>query len=859
MFVCLALMLISPPQSPVTGAAAELLLQVHGAEGFEPLVELRSGERRTLAAPLTTLSERVPRAVPGPRGHGLRLSGAGPGQSGTLSILQMHAVHHERGAHVVFDGEDILIVTPEQLPSSVVAGHLPSLARRDAHGPPASLAELELRLPLSASLAGRALLLVAREDVQPTQLSLLGTDASPVSLELQPGPQSARLLSLAPGRLVITGRVGALDQLLIAHARDLSPEAGERLALLDHGQVRLTGWRDHRRAGQGRSWRLPKARGVGWGEGEGRDAQSSEPLELGWGEDQALDLWFATPEPAPEGQTTTLLFILEARAGAEPQPAGVASAAAAPRTTALLDVTEALGLSFSHLEGPAEQLDIRPTMGPGAAWGDVDGDGWCDLYLVQGAGRSDIEPLANRLYHNHEGQRFEDRTGAAGCEDPGGAGMAALFLDVEGDADLDLYVANYGLDALFENHGSGRFADVRSSAGLTSEGWSAGICAADHDLDGDLDLYVTSYLDYDEEALPNLDGLQRFRREDPVAMLPFAFPGAANVFLRNESQAGAISFADVTVELGLRDEAGRGMQAIAWDFDRDGRPDLYVANDVSYNMLWRNAGMEYEDVSFSTGMDDPRGGMGLAVGDVDGDGDEDLFLTNWQLEANALYLNNLFSHRSQRHRVASFRDGIVQSGLGGFGVGSTSWGAVHFDLENDGDLDHFVANGYTSPDYESTGICVGQRDHLFLNNGSGRFEEGSGRAPEALSPALPSRAAVGCDWDLDGDMDLVVTANNARARLLRNEATSGAFLGVRLRQPGRNPLAIGAEVTLTAGGRTFRRQLLAGTSYLGGNPPELLFGIGPVDRVERLDVRWPSGAETRLSDLLPNRWITISP
>ena len=322
-----------------------------------------------------------------------------------------------------------------------------------------------------------------------------------------------------------------------------------------------------------------------------------------------------------------------------------------------------------HFEGPDEQLDIRPTMGPGVAWGDFDGDGWQDLYLVQGAGRAGSEPNPNRLLRNlgatraPDGPWFEDVTERARVGDTG-AGMGALFADLDGDGDLDLYVANQGLDSLHLNQGDGTFADARDLL-PGHDLWSAGVAAADTDRDGDLDLYVTSYLEYDVTKMPPAEELGRYQREDPVEMLPFAFPGQRNVFLRNDGVGpdGRPRFTDTTEALGLLDVPGRGMQPVFWDFDRDGDQDLYVANDVSYNVLFRNEGDgTFKDVSFATGLDDPRGGMGLAAGDVDADGDEDVFLTNWQLDANALYLNNLAAPFETRTRRAAFQDAAVRAG-----------------------------------------------------------------------------------------------------------------------------------------------------------------------------------------------------
>ena len=183
---------------------------------------------------------------------------------------------------------------------------------------------------------------------------------------------------------------------------------------------------------------------------------------------------------------------------------------------------------------------------------------------------------------------------------------------------------------------------------------------------------------------------------------------AANAAKLAEEKAAAEREAQsIAAQEKASDEAGRGMQAVFWDFDRDGDDDLYVANDASYDVLMRNDGGRFKDISFAAGMDDPRGGMGLAVGDVELDGDEDLFLTHWELELNALYINNLVAHQSQKHHVAAFRDSIVPAGLAPSSATVTSWGAEFFDAENDGDLDLFIANGYTSPDYESTGICIG--------------------------------------------------------------------------------------------------------------------------------------------------------
>lgn len=540
------------------------------------------------------------------------------------------------------------------------------------------------------------------------------------------------------------------------------------------------------------------------------------------------------------------------------------------------DVTGYATGDFMHLEGPPDQRDIRPTMGPGVAAGDVDGDGWVDLFVVQGEGRPELRNLTARLFLNQTEEaaggrslRFRAVTNT-GLEIPA-AGMGALLFDADGDGDLDLYQANQGRDFLFFNRWNQRTQAGEPFLALPGEryaaratdGWSAGIAAGDVDLDGDLDLYVTTYLVYDEAAMPDDGELGRYQREDPVAMLPFAFPGGRNLLLLNESAGtnGELRFRDATDEFGLADEAGRGMQPVFWDFDGDGDVDLYVANDVSMNKLWRNeargaeGGRRFKDVSFSTGMDDPRGGMGVDIGDVDGDADEDLFLTNWQLEPNALYLsrrNERFA--AEKHR-STFKDAVVEAGLASTGVGTTSWGGVLFDMDNDADLDLFVPNGYTSPDYRTTGICVGQPNQLFENAGDGAFVDVSAEAGRAVTRPLASRAATAVDFDLDGDLDLVVTANNGPLQVLQNSSRerlgmrAGHWVVVRLRGAGANSQAIGARVRVVTEGadgteRIQTRSLLAGHAYLAGNAPELYFGLGSASTVVRYEVQWPgTGAD----------------
>jgi hypothetical protein len=563
---------------------------------------------------------------------------------------------------------------------------------------------------------------------------------------------------------------------------------------------------------------------------------------------------FAAPPIPPAGMTWTL--VLNSQLDLEP-PSETATPAAAPPPDRgpWFDVAAERGIEFVHFEGPQLQLDIRPTMGPGLAWGDLDGDGWSDLYLAQGSGRAGSRAALDRVFRNERGRRFVDITAASGIRDEG-AGMGVTCLDADGDGDLDVYVANYGRDRLYLNDGRAKFNDASDAVGLAGERWHAGVAAADYDQDGDMDVYVTSYLEYAPDKMPPREELA-YQRDDPVEMLPFAFPGQPNTLWRNDLEKGALHFTDVAVELGVDDPAGRGMQAVWWDYDGDADLDLYVANDVSPNKLFRNeGGGKFKDVSFSAGVDDPRGSMGLAIDDVDGDLDLDLFVTNWQLEANALYLNNLVNARSAKTHSATFRDAIVQTRMAGASIGFTKWGAEFVDNDRDGDLDLFVANGYTSPDYESTGICVGQRCQYFEQETRLVFRERTDGA--AFGEARAHRALAACDYDQDGDLDLALSSNNGPFRLLEWRGESrGHWLGLRLRQPGPNPFAIGAQVRVRAGERTWMRELRAGTSYLAGNPPELHFGLGAAGQVDAIEVRWPDGTRTTHAATAVDQWLSL--
>ena len=561
-------------------------------------------------------------------------------------------------------------------------------------------------------------------------------------------------------------------------------------------------------------------------------------------------------------------------------PAAASAAAASAAGAWFTDVTAAAGIAFRHHEGE-EQWDIRPTMGPGVAWADVDGDGDEDLYVVGGTGQ------LGRLFLNAADGTFADGTEAEGLAAgprATGAGMGCSFADWDNDGDPDLFVTRDGGNVMWRND-AGRFTDITESAGTGGGRWAAGAAWADIDRDGDLDLFVTNYLKFDASLLPadgTADGAARGgaagtlasqRREDPLAMLPYVFPAETSELYRND---GGGRFTDISAAAGITAATGKGMGVAFFDEDGDGWPDAYVANDTTPNHLWRNKGSwgagagsdagtvgGFEEIALFIGLDDPRGGMGVELADVDGDGDEDIFTSYWQTEPNGLYRNNMLHLPTTRKFVPRFEDVALAAGLAQPSVGVVGWGCVLDDLDDDGDDDLFVANGYTSPDYETTMQCVGQLNHLYENvTAPGSLKTHRDVPHWVLLPpekagahfkeAWAWRGAAAADYDGDGDLDLAVTANNGPLVLLRNErggAGGGNAVRVVCRGNGTscNRDAVGARVTLTLEDGSRRvRFVRRGSSYLSGHAPGVRFGLGG-GRPVSLTVDWPDGRQTTRS------------
>jgi len=511
-----------------------------------------------------------------------------------------------------------------------------------------------------------------------------------------------------------------------------------------------------------------------------------------------------------------------------------------------------------------ERYFVEP-VGPGGALLDFDGDGDLDLYLVQGTTLGGVPwercvfppplgaPRGDRLFRNLHREtgslRFEDVTEAAGIvEDE--YGMGATVGDVEGDGDPDLYVTNFGPDRLWVNEG-GRFTDGTARAGLGDPRWTTSAAFFDPDRDGDLDLFVAAYVDFTlENHKPCYSETSAVDYCGPSSYRPLP-----HRFYRNRGDG---TFVDESAESRIGSRPGAGLGVVVSDFDRDGWIDIYVANDGMPNRLWRNLGDgTFEDTALLAGCAYNRDGraeasMGVEAADFDEDGDDDIFLTHLTDETNTFYRND--GH-------GAFEDATAASGLGVPSRPFTGFGTAAIDLEPDGDLDLFVANGAvkTIASLAAAGdpYPLHQRNQLFRNLGDGRFAEVAPAEEPVLALSEVSRGVCSGDLDDDGAVDLVIVNNSGPARLHRGRTPfAGAWIGLDVRGAnGRSP-AIGAELLLrTADGRALHRRVRIASSYLSANDPRVVIGLGAAaGSPSTAEIRLPGGEWERFAELSPGRY-----
>lgn len=528
-----------------------------------------------------------------------------------------------------------------------------------------------------------------------------------------------------------------------------------------------------------------------------------------------------------------------------------------PRPSGLVeftDVTTQAGVRFKHNSGAFGKKYLPETLGAGGAFLDYDNDGWQDILLVNS---SDWPERRSRksfpaLYHNNKDGTFTDVTGQAGLAvEMYGIGVAAA--DYDNDGNVDIYITCVGANRLFRNLGNGTFADATTRAGVGDPGFSTSAAWFDYDNDGKLDLFVCNYVDWsiEKDQHCSLDG------KNKSYCTPQAYKGQSSTLYHNRGNG---SFENATQRAGLSDPTSKSLGVALLDYNNDGWMDLFVANDTEPNKLYKNNGNgTFTDEALTAGVafseaGTARAGMGVDAADYDGSGRQGLIIGNFTNESMALYYND---------GTGLFTDEAPNSGIGKMSAQSLTFACFFFDYDLDGLLDVFAANGHVSDDISvvQPNVKYAQAPHLFRNKGRKKFEEATARLGRALQRATVGRGAAYGDMDNDGDLDLLLTANNGAARLLRNEnANQNDLLRVKTLGTRSNRDGIGAKITLkTSRGAKAFSMVKTGSSYCSQSELPLTFGLGKPEAgtIITLEISWPSGQREAIAGITANQSITI--
>lgn len=518
------------------------------------------------------------------------------------------------------------------------------------------------------------------------------------------------------------------------------------------------------------------------------------------------------------------------------------------------DVTAQAGIRFKHNSGAFGKKYLPETIGAGAAFLDYDNDGWQDILLVNSADWPERKKTKSfpALYHNNQDGTFTDVTSQAGLAVEM-YGIGAAVADYDNDGRQDIYITCVGANRLFRNEGNGRFTDITARAGVGDPGFSTSAAWLDYDNDGLLDLFVCNYVDWsiEKDQHCSLDG------KNKSYCTPQAYKGQSSTLYRNRGNG---AFENATQRAGLNDPTGKALGVALLDYNSDGHMDLFVANDTEPNKLYKNNGNgTFTDEALAAGVafseaGTARAGMGVDAGDYDNSGRQGLVIGNFTNESMALYRND---------GTGLFTDEAAGSGIGKMSAQSLTFATFFFDYDLDGLLDIFAANGHVSDDISvvQPNVKYAQPPHLFRNRGRKRFEETSTRVGRALQRAIVGRGAAYGDFDNDGDLDLLITANNGPARLLRNDnANQNDLLRIKTVGAKSNRDGIGAKVTLkTAKGARVFHMVKTGSSYCSQSELPLTFGLGKPEEGTTLTIEiiWPSGQREAYADIKPNQSLTI--
>jgi len=502
---------------------------------------------------------------------------------------------------------------------------------------------------------------------------------------------------------------------------------------------------------------------------------------------------------------------------------------------------------------------LLETTGCGVAVLDIDGDGWLDVFLVNGT-TLEIAPAQKKppmchLYRNRHDGTFEDVTARAGVGQSGW-GQGACAADYDNDGHDDLFVTSWGQNRLYRNRGDGTFEDVTARAGLTTtkRRWGAGCAFVDYDRDGHLDLFAANYIDFDLASAPVPEsGLCRYKGV-PVACGPPGLTGGKNVLYHNKGDG---TFEDVSTAARITAAGGTyGLGVSTLDFDDDGWADIYVANDSNPSTLYRNNhDGTFTDIAVLAGCaysqdGKPQAGMGVAIGDYDHNGTMDIFKTNFAGDTSTLYANSGHGFCEDR----TFQSGV------GRNTRWLGWGVGFVDLDLDGWLDLFLVSGHVYPEVDRLRTEMGykQRKVVYRNLGNGRFEDVTEQLGAPVTTPKAGRGAAFADIDNDGDVDVIVNNVNDTPDLFRTIAPQGrSWLIVKLVGHKSNRSAIGARVRVIVGDRVQVQEVRGGGSYYAQNDLRAHFGLADAARVDRVEVRWPTGVEESWTNVPANRIVTL--
>jgi enediyne biosynthesis protein E4 len=519
------------------------------------------------------------------------------------------------------------------------------------------------------------------------------------------------------------------------------------------------------------------------------------------------------------------------------------------------DVTKQSGIHFKHNSGAFGKKYLPETMGSGVCVLDYDNDGWQDILFVNSMdwpGHKGAAKSYPALYHNNKDGTFTDVTREAGLAIES-YGLGCAVADYDNDGFEDIYITTVGANHLYHNLGNGKFADVTAKAGVADPGFSSSAVWFDYDNDGKLDLFVTHYIDWSiaKDQYCTLDN------KNKSYCTPQTYKGESSTLFHSKGDG---TFENVTKRAGLHDPTSKSLGVAMLDYDNDGWMDLFVANDTEPNKLYRNNhNGTFTDVAVQVGVafsesGRVRAGMGVDAGDYDGSGWQSLVIGNFTNESMSIYRND---------SSGLFVDEEISSGIRQMSLQALTFGCFFFDYDLDGRLDIFAANGHVSDDISvvQPTLKYAQPAILFHNGGNRKFEDASAKVGPALQQPVVGRGAAYLDYDNDGDLDLVITANNGPARLLRNDSgNQNDMLRVKLVGTRSNRDGIGAKVTLTTStGARLLRMVKTGSSYASQSELPLTFGLGKPEagKTVSIEIIWPSGQKESLSKISVEQFITV--